>query len=146
MRSPALVAASIAAALVIAGGIAAVGTRSSADVDRVEMPGIRIDYLDAADAPASAVGESAAVHAARGHWDWPKAADVSARYVRFSDDDFAPADAENAKPFIQERLAWLITITNVDLMSRGGSGSVNHEVHIVVDATSGKVLESFSYR
>lgn len=107
------------------------------------MPGIRVQALDASTLDVPTVASGKAVDAARGHWQWPEGAQVAARLVMLSDDQWLdPA----RKPVLQDRPVWLVTVTGIEFYGRGPTDDVNHEVNLVVDALTGEVLELFSYR
>jgi len=110
------------------------------------MPGVRIVPIAMADAGSAIVPADIARKAAAAHWQWPANGQVTETLALFSDDDYAPVSNGIAVPVFQDRPAWVVTITGIDFRGLGRADSVNHEVNIVVDATTGQVLELFSYR
>ncbi len=55
------------------------------------------------------------------------------------------------RPFFERKAVWLVTVSGpgVQILSSGPMGgvhTVNHEENVVIDALTGKFLESFTYR
>jgi len=74
---------------------------------------------------------------------------VMARFGYFPDDQYARILPDGARvPIFQDRPVWDVEYDGVVLVSNapGATALVNHEEHVVLDAVSGAVLASYTYR
>ena len=75
---------------------------------------------------------------------------VSEQFGLYSDDDFGPINSSGVvQPRYQSVPVWYVTFDGLSLAPANGPSSDalnNHEEEVVVDATSGKVLDVFTYK
>ncbi len=79
-----------------------------------------------------------------------EATNITARYVRFSDDVMCRELASNdCRLLYQDMPAWVFTLEGLNIPSRGPSGSPTvyaHGMHVVVDAETGEYVMSYMFR
>ena len=119
--------------------------------------GIRYDPIDAVTA-AGSVSQDKAIAAALNFFPLPAdrqaSAHIETRLVLFTDDHQYRQDPSGNKQYLLWRVpAWVVTISGIDIPSRGGSPrsrphniTFNHEMNVVIDARTGQYLMAFSYR
>jgi len=80
-------------------------------------------------------------------------AHVETRLVLFTNEDRYSLDSSGNKQYVLWRVpAWVVTISGIDIPSRGGvphrkhQTTFNHEMNVVIDARTGQYLMAFSYR
>ena len=119
--------------------------------------GMRYDPIDAVTA-AESVSQDKAIAAALSFFPLPdnlqSSAHIETRLVLFTDEHKYRLDPSGNKQYVMWRVpAWVVTISGIDIPSRGGSPhskphniTFNHEMNVVIDARTGQYLMAFTYR
>jgi hypothetical protein len=156
MAALGLGAAGVAATLIIL-AVAAGGAQASPPgfaalpAAAHDQAGVRLSAHNLAVNPMAArVSTDRAVQVARARVGAARAVQASAVSVTFgdfSDDMYVTTLADGRSAYVaQNRPAYIVTYQGVTVPHRGPGPSSNHELNVVVDAATGKIIEVFSYR
>lgn len=130
-------------------------TQGQVDVPYVPLPaaastavGVHLDPLQISQLASIHVLASDAIAIAKTRLGMTLAAsDVAISLGSFTDDQYVTINASAAHQLMADGLAaYVVSFSGLSIASLGLSGTSNTETNVVVNATTGEVVEEFSYR
>lgn len=130
-------------------------TQGQVDVPYIPLPaaasaaaGVHLDPLQNSQLTAIQVSVPDAIAIAKARLGLTLAAgDVAISLGSFTDDQYVTTDASGARQLVANGLAaYVVSFSGLSIASLGRSGTSNTETNVVVNATTGEVVEEFSYR
>lgn len=121
------------------------GLRGEDEGLRLGLQKMSLRYGKPAIEPAVSLVRALAVARAEDGPMLDRASSVLARHVLWSND----TESEGDRLLFQNVPAWVITYRGLDIPNRGPRGGkkvYNHELHVVIDATTGEWLRSYTFR
>lgn len=99
---------------------------------------------------ASSITTDQALNAATERVGKTEADTASATHVTFGDffdSEYFTTRPDGTRQYVAQGVpAFVVTYEGVSVAHRGPNAGTNHEMNVVVDATTGQIIEAFSYR